>query len=464
MMIPNTIRKQILKGEGIGTEFKSSAIGKDAIARTVCSFLNTKGGTVFCGVDDKGKIVGIDDAQTFVADLQAFILSSISPKALFSVSADEENGTAIITIEVPRGKDGPYVYKGAVYVRRGSQTLAADSATLREMVQTKSVEVERWERRPAVGLEEEDFDHKEIIETVKEAEAAGRFTFSNPDDMIATLEDLAFCRTGGFTQAADVHFAKNPALRLPQVRVRATRFSEDKGSDDYLDDKVFQGPLVRVLNDVYDFIARNVAVTARFESDRIRRQDRLEYPKSALREGLVNAFAHRDYSGFSGGIAVGIYPSRIEIWNSGHLPEGLKPSDLRKNHPSLPTNPDIAHVLYIKGLMERVGRGTQKILTACKNYGIPAPKWLDRSSGVTLILYSVRVSADDQAMLNERQQTLLKALDLGDEITPAEYRKRFADNVSERQARRDLAGLDGLSLLTRIGGGAGTRYKRTNRT
>ena len=90
-MIPDTIRKQIRKGEGIETEFKSSTGNMDAIARTVCSFLNTKGGTVFCGVDDKGKIVGVDDAQANAKTLQAFLIDVISPKGLFSVNVDEEN-------------------------------------------------------------------------------------------------------------------------------------------------------------------------------------------------------------------------------------------------------------------------------------------------------------------------------------------------------------------------------------
>ena len=463
-MIPDTIKKQIRKGEDIGTEFKISIKNMDTIAKTVCSFLNTKGGSVFCGVDDKGNIIGISDAKVNAEKLQVFLNGKISPKALFSVNVDEGNDISILTIEVPQGKDRPYVYEGAVYIRQQSITRTADAETLREMVQSKSVEAERWERRPAMSLEEEDIDRDEVFKTTVEASDTGRFNFSNSNDVIAILEDLGVCRTGEFTQAADVLFAKNPALRHPQVRVRATRFAEDKGSDKYIDDQTFQGPLLQVLNKVIDFVARNVAVTAHFEKGQIRRQDKTEYPMHALREGLVNAFAHRDYSSFSGGISVGIYPSRIEIWNSGRLPEGLKPSDLRKNHPSLPTNPDIAHLLYIRGLMERIGRGTQKILNACKEYGLPAPKWLDKPSGVTLILYSAKSSVTDEIILNKRQKALIKALSPGDEIKPAEYQKQFASDVSERQARRDLRELEDLALIDRLGKGAGTRYQRTNRT
>jgi len=463
-VIPDTIKQQIKKGEGIGTEFKRFVKNMDTIAKTVCSFLNTKGGTIFCGVDDKGKIIGINAQEDTIEKLQVFLNGKISPKALFSVNVDEENDKSIITIEVPQGKDRPYVYEGAIYIRQQSMTRTADSETLRKMVQSRSVETQRWERRPAMALEEEDFDSDEIFKTSKEASETGRFIFPNPNNTIAILEELSVCRTGKFTQAADVLFAKNPAVRHPQVRVRTTRFAEDKGSDKYIDDQVFQGPLLQVLNKVIDFIKRNVAVTAHFEKDRIRRQDKSEYPMHALREGLVNAFAHRDYASFSGGISVGIYPSRIEIWNSGRLPDGLKPSDLRKNHPSLPTNPDIAHLLYIRGLMERIGRGTQKILNACKAEGLPAPKWLDKPSGVTLILYSAKASSSDEIRLNQRQNALIKALLPGDEIKPGEYQKQFAPDISERQARRDLKELEDLALIHRIGKGAGTRYQRTNRT
>lgn len=463
-MIPDTIKKQIRNGEDIGTEFKTSAESMDAIAKVVCSFLNTKGGTVFWGVDEKGKIVGMGDARTTASHLQTFLNDAISPKALFSVNVDEEDNQSIITIEVPQGKDRPYVFEGAVYIRQQSKTRTADAITLRDMVQSKSVEPDRWERRPAMALEADDLDLEEIRKTTEDAIKGGRFKFSDSNDHIAILAELGLFRAGIFTQAADVFFAKNPAVRHPQVRVRATRFAEDKGSDDYLDDQVFSGPLVMVFNKVLDFIERNIAIASQFKNDRIRREDKRQYPLYALREGLVNAFAHRDYAGFSGGLSVGIYPSRIEIWNSGRLPKELKVGDLRKNHPSLPTNPDIAHLLYIRGFMERIGRGTQKIINACKEYGLPAPKWQDQPSGVTLTLYASKFSMSDDFELNIRQKALIQKLSATDEIRPIEYREKFASDVSERQARRDLKELEDLGMLERKGKGASTRYVRTNRT
>jgi ATP-dependent DNA helicase RecG len=463
-MIPATIKKQIRNGEGLGTEFRTSVDPLDAIAKVVCSFLNTKGGTIFCGVDNKGKIVGIDNAQSTALHLQTYLNDAISPKAFFSVNIDEEDNQSIISIEVPQGKDLPYVFNGAVYIRQQSATRTADSQTLRDMVQSKAVEPDRWERRPAMGLEEEDLDTNEILITAEDATQAGRFSFSDSKNPIKILEALGVYRYGMFTQAADVFFAKNPALRHPQVRVRASRFTEDKGSDEYLDDQIYQGPLVQVFNKVIDFIERNIAIVSHFKNDRVQREDKPQYPMPALREGLINAFAHRDYSGSSGGLSVGIYPSKIEIWNSGRLPKELKVGDLRKNHPSLPTNPDIAHLFYIRRFMERIGRGTQKIINACKEYGLPGPKWLDQPSGVTLTLFSAKSSVSDDIKLNDRQDALIKTLSIGDEIKPIDYREKFAPDVSERQARRDLTELEDLALLERKGKGAATRYVRMNRT
>jgi ATP-dependent DNA helicase RecG len=242
-MIPDAIKKQIRNGEGLGTDFKTSAEPMGAIAKVVCSFLNTEGGTVFCGVDDKGKIVGIDNAQPTALHLQAFLNDAISPKAFFSVNVDEEGNQSIISVEVPQGKDSPYVFEGAVYIRQKTKTRTADAIVLRDMVQSKSIEPDRWERRPAMALDAEDLDTNEILKTTEDAVKAGRFDFSDSKDHMAILSDLGVYRYGVYTQAADVFFAKKPGVRHPQVRVRATRFAEDKGSDEYGTPRSGSGPL-----------------------------------------------------------------------------------------------------------------------------------------------------------------------------------------------------------------------------
>lgn len=463
-MISNAIQEQISKGEGISTEFRLNAGPLELIAKTVCAFLNTQGGTVFCGVGHDGALAGRSFADATTRQIHEYVAGTLSPKALFTVSLDSGDGGDLLSIDVPAGQDRPYVCNGGVFVRRGAQTVAADATTLRSLVQLKATTADRWERRPAVGLEEDDIDGQEVNRLVAESGKNGRFRFEQPEDVTSVLRALGMVSARGFTQAADVLFASHPALRHPQTRVRVARFDTDKGGSGYKENLVLEGPLVVVFEKTLEAIARNVPIGAEFRAGAARRVDRPAYPFDALREGLINAFAHRDYASFSGGVAITMYPNRIEIWNSGRLPDELKPGDLSRNHPSLPTNPDIAHVLYLRGLMERIGRGTQKIIDACREYGLPLPAWNDQLSGVTLTLSGPARAAELAAALNSRQQALLKALSVGKDIALGEYHRQYAADVSERQARRDLEALQEIGAVTREGAGSKTRYVRTNRT
>jgi ATP-dependent DNA helicase RecG len=469
-MISEALLLQIAQGEGQHSEFRSEVGDPQSLAEGVCAFLNSQGGTVFCGVGVGGQVLGLPPGQQEpqrVRQLHQAIADQLTPSALFTVSLDELDGKAVLTIEVPEGKDRPYVCGGRVFLRRGGRTELADANALREMVQTKAVAADRWERRPSMAMEESDLDHDEVRALVAEAGQAGRYRFAQPEDDEKVLAELGLAGPRGYSQGADVLFARHPAVRHPQTRVRLIRFAAGKTGDEYLDDRQLQGPMVRVLNQTFDWLRAQLPVAQRFEPNPkapLARQARLAYPEAAVREGLVNAFAHRDYAGFSGGLTVSVHADRIEIWNAGRLPQGLKPTDLRRNHPSLPTNPDMAQVLYLRGLMERIGRGTQKIIQSCQDQGLRAPQWDDRETGVTLTLWGPGSATGDLASLNPRQQALLQALKADDRIRPADYRERFAADVSERQARRDLVALAEWGLLRVDGAGAATVYVRTNRT
>jgi ATP-dependent DNA helicase RecG len=184
--------------------------------------------------------------------------------------------------------------------------------------------------------------------------------------------------------------------------------------------KSFEGPLVPVLEQVYDFIIRNTPTTATFPKNELQRRDEFLYPPEAIREGLVNAFAHRDYTDSSGGIAVHIYPKRLEIWNSGSLPEGITPKTLIIGHLSVLRNPDIAHVLYLRGFMEKVGRGSVLILRKCKERGLAEPVWTsDEKTGVTLTFFAPEVTT---------------------EVTPEVFRmlRAFEGDMSRQDLQRSL--------------------------
>ncbi|MDE2442208.1 MAG: putative DNA binding domain-containing protein, partial [Betaproteobacteria bacterium] len=300
-MTSEGVRKQIRGGEDLHTEFVKSPERVDHIARAVCGFLNASGGTIFCGIDEKGSAVGIANPDAARERLEAKLQKLISPKALFTLDVEQDDGGPIIAIEVPEGRDRPYVVEGAVYIREGSVTRAANAAALRSMVQVQATAADRWERRPSPALDYDDLDRTEIRATVMQASETSRLQFTDPDDDLSVLRELSMITGTGFTQGADVVFARAPARRHPQCRIRFIRFETDKGGDVYADNRWFEGPLVRVFESVFEAVRANVRTQSLFPEGEIRRRDRPDYPLEALREGLVNAIAHRDYSSFSGG-------------------------------------------------------------------------------------------------------------------------------------------------------------------
>lgn len=460
-MISADIRSQIRRGEDPGTVFVADPADRLAISASVCAFLNSRGGVVFVGVGDNGEIIGVgDDPESVRRDLEMRLQTDISPKALFTLSVDTEEDRPIISIEAPEGRDVPYVIDGRVFVRQGPRTVTADPETLRQIVQDRSVEADRWERRPSMGLTEEDLVESEILATVEEASTSARFAFADGADTLTALRQLGLIASNGLTHACDVLFAAHPAERHPQCRVRFVQYETDKAGSSFLDNQWIEGPLVHVFQQLIERLGAHVRVQALFGPGEHGRKDRPNYSQEALREGLVNALAHRDYAAFSGGVSVSVYPARIEIWNAGHLPREIKVGDLRKPHPSIPTNPDIAHVLYLRRLMERVGRGTQKIIAACDELGARPPQWKDDPTGVTLVIHSAQAAIG--AALSPRQAQLMEQLRPGDSLRLWDYVR--AQEVSERQARRDLAELEEAGFLIRSGRARATMYRRTERT
>lgn len=459
-MSQDMILKRIHAGEGVSTEFKTDVRATATIGRTVCAFLNTEGGQIYCGIEDGGTIAGIKgDAAAHAQNLERELKGLISPTSLFSADVTTVGGKSVIVIEVPEGHDRPYVFKGAVYLRSGASTVTADAAALKALVQGQAEVVVRWEKRTS-PISDADLDLDEIRAAVRKVESTGRFTFSDRDDDLAVLSDFAVYQSGAFTNAADALFSKRPTLRLPQCRVQLAQFAGEKADNLYKDNRSFEGPLARIYSEVLNAIRSAIPVQSVFLAGEDRRVDRPAYDSQAVGEGLVNAFVHRDYSAHSGGIRIQMFENRIEIWNSGRLPDGLSPTDLRRDHASILVNPDIANVFAAQDLMERLGRGTEKIVSASNALGARPPVWRDEPSGVTLTIFrAMQTETGITVELNARQNRLLLDLQPGDSFTPKEYQERYAAGLTPRQARRDLEELEALKWLVREGATRSTKYR-----
>jgi ATP-dependent DNA helicase RecG len=460
-MTSKTLRARIQGGQDKATEFVARIDSLDRVGKSVCAFLNSSGGTILVGVRSDTSISGVGpnaEAQAF--SLETKLQRSISPSSMFTVTVDDVDGDSVILVEVPAGKDLPYVYDGNIYVRDGLSSKLADAGALRSLIRQQIDEPERWERRLSPSMTEEDLSLDEVGETMAQGVERVGLNQDIASEPLEFLRRMSLLRFEGFTQGADVLFAQSPERRHPQCRVQFVAYEHNQTSDEYSDYRWFEGPLTKVALEIFERLSSEIRYRAKFQASSVTRDRQPSYSMGALREALVNALVHRDYTSYSGGVKVSVYPDRIEFWNSGQLPDELSVNDLKKVHPSIPTNPDIAHIFYLRGLMERVGRGTLKIIESSEGLGAKRPKWESRKSGVTLTVYAANGVELDLSVLNDRQQQLLARLEFEESFSPGDYQAEIASEVSPRQARRDLSELEELGILVRTGAGPNTRYRR----
>ncbi len=353
-------------------EFKSTA-DKRAIGEYICGMLNAEGGVIAVGIAGDGSVVGVDDVDDRAEEIDRYVRQRISPAAPWAVIATEADEKPVLVIDVPRGPRKPYVIDGRVFVRVGDVNRAATADDINRSIQERIKSDEQWEWQPAVGITTQDLDAEEISRFIRQSVEAGRF-----DSSVTSVEDvlrrLNLVIDGRPIQAAVVAFGSRVLPWYPQCTLRLAKFG-GVTKDVFVDQRKVSAHAFQLLEDANNFLSKQLPVRGTFEEDKIRRQDRPLYPILALREALVNALCHRDYSIAGGAVSVAIFDDRLEIASTGTLPGGLTVADLKRDHFSRPRNPLIADLFYRRGLIELWGRGTQGIVRLCLEAGCPEPQF-----------------------------------------------------------------------------------------
>jgi ATP-dependent DNA helicase RecG len=456
------LKEQIGTSEGETLEWKER-INLDAIARTICAFLNGKGGRIVVGVSDQGTPVGLRIADKELASLEKNLRDAISPAGSWSFVRTNVGDQQLLLIDVSSGGQKPYLVGGTIWTRRDSTTAPATHKDIDRLIRQRARLEERWERRPAMGVKLSDLDHSELRTAIKDIERRGHHHFAESATPEAALNELSLTVDGEPTNAAVVLFGQSPAMIYPQTMIRVVGYATDKTGPQLTFSEQLQGHLFGSLARIEAILKERVSVSSDFVQGKLRRQDWPEYPFGALREGLMNALVHRDFENIAGGMTLSFFPNRFEIWNAGQLPDGLTPAGLRRDHPSLPRNPDVAHICFLRGLIERVGRGTQLIARECAAAGLKPPQWKSDPLGTRLTFYGRRGLLPTHSDLNRRQQVFLKKVKRNQEITVAEALILLQpEHVTDRTVRTDLAALVRGGYFVQAGKGRSTTYRRTD--
>lgn len=429
-----------------------------SVIQTVCAFLNQKGGQVLLGTDAGGPAPDISVDANYLNHLKQKLTEEISPTALWTLEEESIQGKTILVLNVPEGQDKPYVTSGAIYLRRKARTQPATRDELTNLIRHQTGSPTRWERELVSGATLDDLDIGLLKETIERAISAQRWQ-SDAGDVEGFLYRLGLSSEGNLTQAAILLYGKQPARLLPQARVRFLVLPEGKTGSRYEVDQTFEACLLRMASEIPAALAPYTMVESRFPSERWQREDHMRHPMTALREGIMNALVHRDYR-HPGNITLTISPGSLVIANPGRLPQGLTPSDLKRDHLSCPQNPDIAHICFLHGLIEKVGRGTQRILEDCQRAHLPEPKWQSKGLETTLTFPSRSALQAYLPLteLNERQARMIEALRENPKLRPTDVTALFAGKVTDRTLRTDLETLVDGGWVGRQGKGRSIFY------
>ena len=219
-----------------------------------------------------------------------------------------------------------------------------------------------------------DLSNERIQRFVNIARRARGFPLAEDTAPQDVLEHLNLLRQGHPTHAAVLLFGDTPQRFLISSEIKCAHFHGVEVRKPIPSYQVYKGTVFELVDQAVDFVLSkiNLAVGTRAESTQA--PVAYEMPPEVVREAIVNAVAHRDYTS-SGSVQVMLFSDRLEVWNPGTLPPSPTLAQLRQPHGSVPGNPLLAEPLYLTQYIERMGTGTGDMIERCRKAGLPEPEF-----------------------------------------------------------------------------------------
>jgi ATP-dependent DNA helicase RecG len=427
------------------------------LAETLVALANSDGGTILIGVDETGQATGQVYEDEVEEALRAAARECRPPVEVRWHQAAAKDGLAY-AIVVARSTELHSLSDGRVLVRAGTENRPLTGDQVRQLAATKSTG--EFESELAPGARREDLDDDVIAEFMAKWEERQRREWTRSvDDLL--LEIGALGKDGRPTVTGVLLFAHNPQAFLPQSGLTFVKFvgtlpRGETGEPGYGRREEIGGPLARIIQRTWEVVGEEMRIGAVVTG--LEREERTEYPVSAVREALVNAVAHRDYRLGGRRIEVRMFADRMEVISPGGLPGFITVDNIIEEHFS--RNPRIVASLYQWGYIEELGLGVDLMIEEMVRAGHPPPRFKDTPYSFTVTLYNVRERPPMPTWtrtMNERQAKALAYVQERGRITNREYRNLCPD-VSAETLRLDLVDLVDRGILLKIGAKKGTYY------
>ncbi len=438
------------KAETQNVEYKLS--WRDEYLKWICGFANAQGGRIFIGVNDFGDIVGVGDYKRLMDDIPNKAVNHLG--IVVDVNLHVQEGKHYIEIIVPVS-NVPIAYHGVYHYRSGSTKQELKGIALQNLLLKKMGK--KWEDMPVEHVTLKDLNEKTVQSFIIKAIEKERI----PSDALTIgmellLKNLGLItEQGQLTNAAILLFGKSLVSASVTASFKIGRFG--KSSHDLLFQDIIETNIFEMADKVMETLkAKHLIRPISYKG--LERMEPLEYPEAALREAILNAVIHKDYS--STYTFLRVYDDRLHLWNPGLLPEELTIEELKKDHSSYPRNRNIANVFFKAGYIESWGRGTNKIIDACREADLPEPIIEEEQGGFGIIFLKDIYTEEylTSLGLGEHLIKTLLFIKKNGSITNAQYQSLF--NVSKRKSTNDLRYLVNEYFVEKVGiRGRGTYYR-----
>lgn len=412
----------------------------DELKKEVVAFANTSGGKIYIGIEDDGSVVGIDEVDKCQLRISNMLSDTIRPDITMFVTYENKQmeNKDILVIQVQQGTERPYYLaaKGlkpsGVFLRQGSSSAPSSESAIRKLI--KETDGDKYELMRSLN--------QELTFEYALKEFAGK-NIPFGDSQMVTLS-LVIGKEKLYT---------NLGLLLSDQAFHTIKVAifQGKTKEIFKDRREFGGSVLKQLTDVYEFIDLNNHTRA--EISGLYRMDKRDYPEIALREALLNAIVHREYS-FSSSTLISIFDDRIEIVSVGGLVSGVTLNDIMFGI-SVARNEKLAGVFYRLELIEAYGTGVAKIMDCYKKEKVK-PEIEVSDNAFRIILPNLNWKRNDSE-LSENQSIVMDLFETRELITRKDV--EHALNISQTMAGRVIKQLTEKGLVVSKGAGPRIMYE-----
>ena len=433
-------------------EFKSSLPKNDQIIKTIIGFCNQAGGRLILGVNDDGKIIGIEENEVMklMEWLEHAIYQATTPPIIPKILLQRIADKLILVLKVSSGMNKPYYKKNeglerGTYVRVGRSTLRATSDMIEEL---------RWQGRglsfdvmPVYQASIEDLDSKKISNFLEKR--TSKIQIPITQEVLKMYKLTAEEHAHTYPSVCGLLlFGKKVDYWFSEAMIICSHFSGVSGRE-AIATRDCTGNLFEQFSNAYDFILSQINKS--FTITEPKRKEKFEVPEVAIRELLLNAIIHRNYN-LRAPIKIAIFQNRIEIFSPGEFPTPfasikLGLTDVR--------NMAICKVFRESGYIEKLGTGILTAFAAYEEWGLPDPSIINGENFVKCILprnYHEAIKAPDDF------QKILRLFTTADELAVSDI--MVALHIPRATATRRLNELVKNKALIKVGVGRGTKYKK----